>query len=79
VVGPIDGVVAIHNAFRADMAAIDAPAVAAAILNEVAPLVAEAYPMDHRRLDSAFETLSDAVSAHDGLAELTRRIPELAA
>jgi len=29
-VGPIDGVLAIHNAFRADMAAIDAAAAAAA-------------------------------------------------
>jgi hemerythrin-like domain-containing protein len=99
-VGPIDGVLAIHNAFRADMAAIDAAAVAAArgtpgleatverfrffneilsyhaegeeegvfpILDEVAPLVAEAYAMDHRRLDDAFETLSHAVSAHDAL------------
>jgi hemerythrin-like domain-containing protein len=99
-VGPIDGVLAIHNAFRADMAAIDAAAFAAArgtqgleatverfrffneiltyhahgeengvfpILEEVAPLVAEAYAMDHRRLDSAFETLSNAVSARDAL------------
>jgi len=98
--GPIDGVLAIHNAFRADMAAIDAAADAAArgapgldatverfrffneilsyhaegeeegvfpILDEVAPLVAEAYAMDHRRLDDAFETLSNAVSAHDAL------------
>ena len=99
-VGPIDGVLAIHNAFRADMAAIDAAAVAAArgtggleatverfrffdeiltyhaegeenavfpILDEVAPLVAEAYAIDHRRLDDAFDTLSNAVSAHDAL------------
>jgi len=99
-VGPIDGVLAIHNAFRADMAAIDAAAVAAArgtpgleatverfrffneiltyhahgeengvfpVLDEVAPLVAEAYAMDHRRLDHAFETLSKAVSARDAL------------
>ena len=99
-VGPIDGVLAIHNAFRADMAAIDAAALAAArgtpgleatverfrffneiltyrahgeengvfpILDEVAPLVAEAYAMDHRRLDHAFETLSKAVSARDAL------------
>ena len=29
-VGPIDGVLAIHNAFRADMAAIDAAAASAA-------------------------------------------------
>jgi hypothetical protein len=99
-VSPIDGVLAIHNAFRADMAAIDAAAFAAArgtpglegtverfrffneiltyhahgeengvfpILDEVAPLVAEAYAMDHRRLDSAFDTLSNAVSASDAL------------
>src|SRR5262245_49259440 len=99
-VGPIDGVLAIHNAFRADMAAIDEAAAAAArgtpgleatverfrffneilsyhaegeeegvfpVLEEVAPLVAEAYSMDHRRLDDAFETLSSAVSAHDAL------------
>jgi hemerythrin-like domain-containing protein len=99
-VGPIDGVRAIHNAFRADMAAIDAAAAAAArgtpgleatverfqffneilsyhaegeengvfpVLDEVAPLVAEAYAIDHRRLDDAFETLSNAVSVHDPL------------
>jgi hypothetical protein len=98
--GPIDGVRAIHNAFRADIAAIDAAAVAAAggtpgleatverfrffneiltyhahgeengvfpILEDVAPLVAEAYAMDHRRLDVAFEALSTAVSARDAL------------
>ena len=98
--GPIDGVFAIHNAFRADMAAIDAAAAAAArgtpgleatverfrffdeilsyhaqgeqegvfpILDEVAPLVAETYEMDHRRLDEAFEVLSNAVSEHDAL------------
>jgi len=97
---PIDGVLAIHNAFRADMAAIDAAAVSAAsgtpgleatverfrffneiltyhahgeeeavfpILDEVAPLVAEPYAMDHRRLDQAFDTLSNAVSARDAL------------
>jgi hypothetical protein len=97
---PIDGVLAIHNAFRADMAAIDAAAVAAAggapgleatverfrffdeilsyhahgeeaavfpILDEVAPLVAEPYAMDHRRLDEAFVALSNAVSARDAL------------
>jgi hypothetical protein len=98
--GPIDGVLAIHNAFRADMAAIDAAAVAAArgtpgleatverfhffneiltyhahgeenavfpVLDEVAPLVAEAYAIDHQRLDLAFDTLSKAVSARDAL------------
>jgi len=37
------------------------------ILDEVAPLVAEAYALDHRRLDDAFETLSNAVSVHDAL------------
>jgi hypothetical protein len=37
------------------------------ILEEVAPLVAEAYWMDHRRLDDAFETLSKAASARDAL------------
>src|SRR5215471_21776 len=99
-VGPIDGVLAIHNAFRADMAAIDAAAVAAArgtpgleatverfrffneiltyhahgeengvfpLVEEVAPLVAEAYAIDHQRLDVAFDTLSDAISTHDAL------------
>lgn len=37
------------------------------ILEEVAPLVAEAYAMDHQRLDTAFDTLSNAVSARDAL------------
>jgi hemerythrin-like domain-containing protein len=97
---PIDGVLAIHNAFRADIAAIDAAAMAAArgepgleatverfrffneiltyhahgeesavfpMVEEVAPLVAEAYAMDHQRLDVAFNTLSNAISAHDAL------------
>jgi hemerythrin-like domain-containing protein len=97
---PIDGVRAIHNAFRADIAEIDAAAAAAArgtpglegtverfrffneiltyhahgeesavfpLIEEVAPLVAEAYAMDHQRLDVAFDTLSNAVSAHDAL------------
>ena len=97
---PIDGVRAIHNAFRADMAAIDAAATAAArgasgleatverfrffneiltyhahgeeeavfpMVEEVAPLVAEAYAIDHQRLDFAFATLSNAISAHDAL------------
>lgn len=97
---PIDGVKAIHNAFRADMAAIDAAAADAArgmpgleatverfrffneilsyhahgeetgvfpLVEEVAPLVAEAYLIDHQRLDIAFDTLSNAVSAHDAL------------
>ena len=98
--GPIDAVVAIHNAFRRDMAKIDAAALAAAggkpgmeatverfrffnevlewhahgeelamfpALEEVAPLVAEAYEKDHRGLDAAFEGLSDAVRARDPL------------
>ena len=99
-VGPIDAVVAIHNAFRADMAAIDdaafaaargAPGLAATVerfrffnevlewhahgeelaiftaLEEVAPLVAEAYEKDHRGLDRAFDALSKAVSVRDEL------------
>jgi hypothetical protein len=37
------------------------------MLDEVAPLVAEAYAMDHRRLDDAFDSLSNAVSARDAL------------
>ena len=103
-VGPIDAVVAIHNAFRADMANIDAAALAAArgdadaeatverfrFFNEVlvwhahgeelavftavegvAPSVVEAYEMDHRGLDTAFDRLGDAVAARDTL-ETTR-------
>ena len=98
--GPIDAILAIHNAFRADMAAIDAASLAAArgtegleatverfrffnevldwhahgeelavfpALEVVAPSVAEAYEMDHRGLDRAFEALSDAVTVHDTL------------
>ena len=97
---PIDAVVAIHNAFRADMALIDTAALDAArgepgleatverfrfsnevlawhahgeevaiftALEDVAPLVAEAYEKDHRGLDAAFDTLSNAVSARDAL------------
>ncbi len=97
---PIDAVVAIHNAFRRDMATIDAaaldnargkPGLAATIerfrffnevlvwhahgeelaiftaLEEVAPLVAEAYEKDHRGLDATFDDLNDAVSARDPL------------
>ena len=99
-VGPIDAVVAIHNAFRADMVAIDEAALAAArgapglaatverfrffnevlewhahgeelaiftALEEVAPLVAEAYEKDHRGLDRAFDALNNAVSVRDEL------------
>jgi len=92
--------VAIHNAFRRDLAEIDAAALASArgkpgmeatverfrffnevlewhaegeelamftALEDVAPLVAEAYEKDHRGLDAAFVTLSNAVSARDPL------------
>ena len=97
---PIDAVVAIHNAFRRDMAGIDAAALDSArgkpgleatverfrffnevlewhahgeevavfsVLEDVAPLVAEAYEKDHRGLDAAFAALSNAVSARDAL------------
>jgi hypothetical protein len=37
------------------------------MVEEVAPLVAEAYAVDHQRLDVAFETLSNAISARDAL------------
>jgi hypothetical protein len=99
--GPIDAILAIHNAFRADMAAIDAAALAAArgdsemeatierfrffnevldwhahgeelaifpALEVVAPLVAEAYEMDHRGLDRAYDALSRAIAEKDSLA-----------
>ena len=99
-VGPIDAILAIHNAFRADMTRIDAAALDAArgkpgieatverfrffnevlewhahgeelavfpALEEVAPLIAEAYVKDHRGLDAAFDELSNAVSARDPL------------
>ena len=36
-------------------------------LEEVAPLVAEAYVKDHRGLDAAFDALNAAVSARDAL------------
>jgi len=98
---PLDAVAAIHNAFRRDIAGIDAaalgnaqgkPGLEAAIdrfrffnevlvwhahgeelavfpkLEEVAPLVAEAYLRDHRGLDAAFDALNKAASAHDALA-----------
>ena len=35
------------------------------MLENVAPLVAEAYVIDHRGLDSAFDTLSKSYSGHD--------------
>ena len=38
------------------------------VLDEVAPLVSEAYEKDHRGLDAAFDALNDAVSAGDSLA-----------
>ena len=95
---PLDGIMAIHNAFRRDMELIDSVALAAAqknagpaliverfhlfnevlvwhatgeekviypALEKVAPLVAEAYVMDHHGLDAAYEGLREAVSAHD--------------
>ncbi len=98
--GPIDAVIACHNAFRQDMAGIDDAALAAArgapglsatverfrflnevlvwhargeelaifpAVEEVAPLVAEAYEKDHRGLDAAFDALNDAVVAGDVL------------
>jgi hypothetical protein len=98
---PLDAIRAIHNAFRKDMAAIDAAAYEAAsalgdlglvieryfffnevlvwhadgeekaafpALENVAPLVAEAYERDHRGLDSLFELLHKAVNAADPLA-----------
>jgi hypothetical protein len=98
--GPLDAILAIHNAFRHDMQGIDAAALASArgeagprpalerfrFFNEVlvwhahgeelaifpaveavAPLVAEAYAMDHRGLDAAFASLEAAISAGDSL------------
>ena len=38
------------------------------VLDEVAPLVAEAYEKDHRGLDAAFDALNAAVSVGDSLA-----------
>jgi len=35
------------------------------LMNNVAPLVAEAYVMDHRGLDLAYDALSKSYSAHD--------------
>jgi hypothetical protein len=37
------------------------------MVEAVAPLVAEAYAIDHQRLDVAFDTLSNAMSARDAL------------
>jgi hypothetical protein len=98
---PLDSIRAIHNAFRKEMAAMDAAAYSAAggrgelgpvakryfffnevlvwhangeekaafpALENVAPLVAEAYERDHRGLDSLFESLHKAVKAGDPLA-----------
>jgi hypothetical protein len=98
---PLDSIRAIHNAFRKEMATIDASAYAAAkghgelglvakryfffnevlvwhangeekaafpALENVAPLVAEAYERDHRGLDSLFKSLHKAVEAADPLA-----------
>ena len=95
---PLAAVRAIHNAFRRDMATIDAAALDAArgkpgleatierfrffnevlewhahgeeaavftALEEVAPLVAEAYEKDHRGLDATFVALNKAVRARD--------------
>ena len=97
-VEPTDAIRAIHNAFRNDMARIDAAALDSArgkegladtierfrffnevlvwhahgeelaifpVLDNVAPLVAEAYLKDHRGLDLAYDTLSQSYSAHD--------------
>jgi hemerythrin-like domain-containing protein len=98
---PLDVIRAFHNAFRKDMAEMDAAAYSAArgnsnpdlvlqrysffndvlvwhakgeeafvfpALENVAPLVAEAYERDHRDLDASFEILNKAVSDLDTLA-----------
>jgi Hemerythrin HHE cation binding domain len=97
---PLDAIMAFHNAFRRDMAIIDAAALDSArgkpgleatverfrfcneilvwhangeelaifpALDNVAPLVSEAYLADHRGLDAAFEAMDAAVAAHDAL------------
>jgi hypothetical protein len=97
---PIDGIMAIHNAFRCDIEGIDKEAYEAArtqagpaltlerfsffnevlvwhatgeekvifpALETVAPLVAEAYMMDHHGLDAAYDALKEAVSRQDRL------------
>jgi hypothetical protein len=95
---PLDAIRAFHNAFRTDMAGIDAAAFETAkgkeglaskierfhffnemlvwhangeelgvfpALEQVAPLVAEAYVKDHRGLDAAFEELDRSYAAND--------------
>jgi len=97
---PLDGIRAIHNAFRKDLAAMDSAANNAAqglgnldlvlkrytlfaeildwhakgeeeyvfpALENVAPLVAEAYLLDHRGLDTLTESLNKAIKASDTL------------
>lgn len=99
-VEPVDGIRAIHNAFRNDMERIDTAAFNSAkggeglsatierfrffneilvwhangeelaifpAIENVAPLVAEAYARDHRGLDLAFDELNNSYSAHDAL------------
>ena len=67
--GPIDGVLALHNAFRRDITIIDAAegedAVISPLLESVAPSVYETYERNHRALDAIFEQLSNAVTIHD--------------
>jgi hypothetical protein len=96
-VEPIDAIRVFHNAFRNDMAHIDAAALDAArgkglaatierfkffneilvwhangeevavfpVLENVAPLIAEAYVKDHRGLDAAYDELDRSYSSHD--------------
>jgi Hemerythrin HHE cation binding domain len=97
-VEPIDAIRVFHNAFRNDMAHIDAAALDAArgkeglaatierfkffneilvwhangeevavfpVLENVAPLIAEAYVKDHRGLDAAYDELERSYSSHD--------------
>lgn len=99
-VEPVDGIRAIHNAFRNDIDRIDAAALESAqgkegltatierfrflneilvwhasgeeraifpALEQVAPLVAEAYVMDHHGLDRAFDQLNSSYAAQDPL------------
>jgi len=100
-VEPVDAIRAIHNAFRNDLAHIDAAALDSArgkaglaatverfrffnealvwhahgeelaifpVLENVAPLVAEAYVKDHRGLDAAFDELNKSYASRDLLA-----------